>query len=157
MNPENLNNNNEESSKETPEQEEMSRQLRGMATGAEKQEKGELPDPKQEILDYLKQRIGNTENSLPMAEEHRSTYESMGEDATWDKIYLRKAEDNVFPDDFYKDILWESKRGNTNTPLDEADYQAHKEEYDNSKRESEERTARAKRMLEYMDKFRGSK
>jgi len=156
MNPENLNNN-EEISEETSEQEEMSRQLREMAESSEKQEKGELPDPKQEILDYLKQKIGSTENSLPMAEEHRSTYESMGEDATWGKIYLKKAEDNVFPNDFYEEILRESKRGNSNTPLDEADYQAHKEEYDASKKEAEERTAKAKRMLEYMDKFRVSK
>jgi len=152
INPDKLNEGPE--ARETPETEKMTEELRKMAENAEAgQEQRELPDPKKEIEDYLKEKIMKERGSLQVAEGDRSTYESMQEDASWNSVYLRKAKDNIFPDEMYQRVQQELMTS-PDDPIDEEDYQQHKEEYDNSKREYEERKARVERMLAYMDQFR---
>lgn len=155
INPDELNEGSETG--ETPEQKATSEQLRQMAEDVEasssKQEKGELPDPKKEIEDYLKEKIKKEKGSLQVAEGHRDTYESMQKDALCLQAYFEKAKDNVFPDELYQRVQQELTIVPSD-PIDEEDYQQHKEEYDRSRKEYEEREARVKRMLLYMDQFR---
>jgi len=113
---------------------------------------GEIPDPKKELESIFEQRIDNLRISS-YGGASRATRAATENEILSEQALLEKVKNGVFPEEINSKLKQELIII-PGDPIDEEDYRQHKDEYDRSKKEYEEKKAKIKRISDYIDQQR---